>query len=195
MSLLDDFLLACQKSSAKYALVGAWALIQITRYRTTHDVDAAVLKTDLWKLREKLEEIGYFYLRNPRLEKHEFKHTEKGDIDVYTETIGGIPIEQLIDRANTIVFEDQKVKCVSPEDLILVKLAAGRERDMADIAVVLYHLIEKLDWNYLNEEARQLNIKLKEGLISCVQRLPITVVNPPKVRKQLTERINDLSKS
>jgi hypothetical protein len=59
----------------------------------------------------------------------------------------------------------------------------------------LYHLIEKLDWNYLNEEAQKLNIKLKEGLINCVQRLPITVLNPPKVRKRLTERINDLSKS
>nr|MDO8080139.1 nucleotidyltransferase [Candidatus Freyarchaeota archaeon] len=195
MLLLDDFILACQKSNAKYALVGAWALIQITRYRTTHDVDAAVLKTDLWKLREKFEEIGYFYLYNPRLEKHEFKHTEKGDIDVYTEKIGGIPIEQLIDRASTIVLEGQSLRCVSPEDLILVKLVAGRERDMADIAVVLYHLIEKLDWNYLNEEARKLDIKLKEGLINCVQRLPITVPNPPKVRKQLTERINDLSKS
>jgi predicted nucleotidyltransferase len=131
MLLLDDFLLACQKSNVKYALVGAWALIQITQYRTTHDLDAAVLKTDLWKLKEKLEEIGYFYLYNPRLEKHEFKHTEKGDIDIYTETIGGIPIEQLVDRASTIAIEGQSLRCISPEDLILVKLAAGRERDMA----------------------------------------------------------------
>ncbi|MEM2135242.1 MAG: nucleotidyltransferase [Candidatus Jordarchaeaceae archaeon] len=195
MSLLDDFLLSCQESGARYALVGAWALIQIARYRTTHDVDAAVPKRDLWKLKEKLEGRGYFYLYNPRLEKHEFKHSEKGDIDIYTENIGGIPVEQLIGRATSVTLESQKVSCISPEDLILVKLAAGRERDMADIAVILYHMIEKLDWNYLNEEARKLNIRLREGLISSVQRLPINVVNPPKVKKRLTEKINDLSKT
>jgi predicted nucleotidyltransferase len=194
MSLLDDFLLSCQKSNARYALVGAWALIQIARYRTTHDVDAAVLKTDFWKLKEKIEEMGYFYVYNSRLEKHELKHAEKGDIDVYTEKIGGIPVEQLIERASTVVFENRKLRCISPEDLILVKLIAGRERDMADIAVVLYHLIEKLDWNYLNGEAKKINIKLREGLIKSVERLPITVVNPPKVRKKLIERINDSSK-
>lgn len=104
MSLLDDFLLACQKYKVRYALVGAWALIQITRYRTTHDVDLVLLKTDLWKLKRALEEMGYFYLHNPRLEKHEFKHPEKGDIDVYTETIGGIPVEQLIGRASSIIL-------------------------------------------------------------------------------------------
>ncbi|MEM2146538.1 MAG: nucleotidyltransferase [Candidatus Jordarchaeaceae archaeon] len=195
MSLLDDFLSACQKSNVRYALVGAWALIQITRYRTTHDVDVAVLKTDLWKFRRALEEIGYFYIHNPRLGKHEFKHVEKGDIDVYTETIGGVPIEQLIERALTVVFEGRNLRCISPEDLILVKLIAGRERDKADVAVILYYLIEKLDWRYLNEEAKKLNIKLGERLISCVERLPITVVNPHKVRKNLTEKINDLSES
>lgn len=195
MSLLNDFIFACQKSNVKYALVGAWALIQITRYRTTHDVDAAVMKTDLWKLKEALEEIGYFYIHNPRLGKHEFKNPEKGDIDVYTETIGGLPIEQLIERASSIVFEGRNLICVSPEDLILVKLAAGRERDKADIAVILYYLVEKLDWHYLNKEAKKLNIKLGQGLISSMERLPITVNNPHKVRKKLTEKINDLSET
>ncbi len=195
MSLLDDFLVSCQESNAKYALVGAWALIQITRYRTTHDVDAAVSKKDLWKLKEKLEEKGYFYIHNPRLEKHEFKHSEKGDIDIYTENIGGIPVEQLIERATPINFEGRNITCISPEDLILVKLAAGRERDMADIAIILYHIVEKLDWNYLNEEAKKLNIKLRDRLTNSIQRLPINIVNPPKAKKHLTEKINELTKT
>ena len=67
MSLLNDFIFACQKSNVKYALVGAWALIQITRYRTTHDVDAAVMKEYLWKLKESIEEIGFFYILIQRL--------------------------------------------------------------------------------------------------------------------------------
>jgi len=195
MSLLDDFVSACEKNKVKYALVGAWALIQITRYRTTRDVDFAVLKRDMLKLKEALEEIGYFYIYNPRLGKHEFKHSERGDIDVYTETIGGASVENLVKRALTIAFENRKLRCVTPEDLILVKLASGRERDLTDVSVVLYNLVEKLDWEYLNEEAKKLGIRLRDGLLKSVERLPITVVNPPKVKKQLTRKINDLCNS
>ena len=83
----------------------------------------------------------------------------------------------------------------TPEDLILVKLASGRERDLTDVSVVLYNLVEKLDWEYLNEEAKKLGIRLRDGLLKSVERLPITVVNPPKVKKQLTRKINDLCNS
>ena len=126
MSSLVDLVEAAGRR-VKYALLGALAVQAYVPYRYTHDVDVAVDKAHLWMLRDGLELRGYVMVENPRLGKLEFKHRDKGDIDVYTEEISGISVETLLRRAREGVIQGLRVSVVSPEDLILLKCRAGRE--------------------------------------------------------------------
>jgi len=80
---------------------------------------------------------------------------------------------------------------ISPEDLIILKAKAGRERDMSDISIVLVNLKDDLDWKYLKERASSLKIDLKSFLLRSLERIPVHVENAPKVRKSLRRIIEE----
>ncbi len=188
MSLLADLVEAAGRR-VRYALLGALAVQAYVPYRYTHDVDVAVDKAHLWILRRNLEFRGYVMLENPRLGKLEFKHREKGDIDVYTEEISGIRVEELLHRARKARILGLEVQVISPEDLILLKCRAGRERDLSDAAAILVKMADELDWEYLARASDALKIDLKGFLMRSLERIPVTVDNPPKVRKRLRKLI------
>jgi hypothetical protein len=190
MSSLHDFLYIADSFNLRYALLGAIAVNIWNPYRRTHDIDAAVDRADLLKLKESLVSLGYVLVENPRLEKFEFKH-RKGDIDIYTDKVSGIDVSDLLTRAIEGELEGRRVKVVSPEDLILLKAKAGRERDMADISVILVNLRGNLDWSYLKEKASNLKIDLRSFLVRSLDRIPISVNNIPKVRKELRALIEE----
>jgi len=192
MSSIDDFLTVVEERGVRYALLGALAISAIRPFRITHDVDVAVDPADLWKLKQGLSNLGYVLLKNPRLGKLEFKHREKGDIDVYTESISGISVKLLLDRSLEAELDGRKVRVISPEDALLLKALAGRERDLADIAVILLEMGSRLDWDYVKKMGAELDLKLKDILRKSVDRLPISVENPPKVRKELRKLIDDI---
>ncbi|RLG46143.1 MAG: hypothetical protein DRO06_04870 [Thermoproteota archaeon] len=185
MSCFEDFVEAASRSGARYALLGAWAVAAVVSFRTTHDVDVAVERADLWRLRAELEPLGYVLVENPRLGKLEFKHRERGDIDVYTESVSGVPVGLILERAVEAEVSGRRVSVASPEDLLLMKAAAGRERDMADAAAILAAAGERLDWEYMARASSELGIPLRDFLLRSLSRLPIQVSNPPKVRKAL----------
>ena len=190
MSSLVDFLDAAE-GKVRYALLGALAVQSYVPYRYTHDVDVAVHKADLWILKGELELKGYVLVENPRLGKLEFKRRGRGDIDVYTEEISGIKVERLIRRARQTTIFGRKARVISPEDVLLLKCKAGRERDLADAAAILVKLSNRLDWNYLSESSRELKIDLKGFLVRSLERIPLTVDNPPKVRKFLRKLVEE----
>lgn len=192
MSSIEDFLRVAEDMNVRYAFLGALAVSAIRPFRMTHDVDVAVHPADLWKLKQGLSNLGYMLVENPRLGKLEFKHREKGDIDVYTESISGLSVELLLRRSVEAELRGMKVRVISPEDVLLLKVAAGRERDLADIALILFELGERLDWDYVREMGDRLKLKLKDILKKSVERLPISVENPPKVRKELKKLIEDV---
>ncbi|RSN67041.1 hypothetical protein D9Q81_09170 [Candidatus Korarchaeum cryptofilum] len=191
MSSLNDFLDATDALKLRYALLGALAVRAWNPYRKTHDVDVAIEKSDFWKLKNFLAPLGYFVVENPRLGKLELKHRYKGDIDVYTDEVSGIRVSDLLKRSVERELEGRRVRVVSPEDLIILKAKAGRERDMADISVVLVNLKDDLDWNYLKERASSLKIDLKSFLLRSLERIPVYVENVPKVRKSIKKIIEE----
>ena len=145
MSSLHDFLDAADTLNLRYALLGALAVSAWNPYRRTHDVDVAIEKSDLWKLKNFLAPLGYFIVENPRLGKLELKHRSKGDIDIYTDEVSGIRVSDLLRRSVERELEGRRVRVVSPEDLIILKAKAGRERDMSDVSVILVNLKENLE--------------------------------------------------
>ncbi len=191
MSSLHDFLDIAEGFNVRYALLGAIAVSAWCPYRKTHDIDVAVDRADLWKLKNGLIPLGYVLVENPRLEKFEFKHRSKGDIDVYINKISGINVADLLERSVERELEGRRVRVASLEDLILLKAKAGRERDMSDASVILVNFWDKLDWEYLKGRALDLKVDLKLFLIKSLDRIPISVNNIPKVRKELKELVEE----
>ncbi len=60
-------------------------------------------------------------------------------------------------RRRQVELEDRKLWCMSPEDLILHKLIAGRDRDKADVSDLLM-AARPLDLDYLRRWARALGV-------------------------------------
>ncbi len=194
MSSIEDFLSVAEERKVRYALLGALAVSAIRPFRTTHDVDVAVDPADLWKLKQGLSGMGYVLLENPRLGKLEFKHRMKGDIDVYVERVSGLSVRQLLERAVEAEIDGRRVWVISPEDALLLKALARRERDLADIAVILTEVGDRIDWEYVKAMSSELDLDLKEVLRKSIERLPISVDNPPKVRKTLRRLIDSVFK-
>lgn len=57
--------------------------------------------------------------------------------------------EQFLDRAVVVSLEDFSVPVISPEDLVVTKVLAGREKDLEDIRGVLRARAGTLDLDYI----------------------------------------------
>ena len=57
--------------------------------------------------------------------------------------------EQFLDRAVVVALDDFAVPVISPEDLVVTKLLAGREKDIEDIRGVLRVRAGLLDLDYI----------------------------------------------
>jgi hypothetical protein len=63
------------------------------------------------------------------------------------------------------------VPIVTAEDLILMKLLAGRPRDTDDVNKIVLRQSPHLNWDYLLETGRQLQQALDQDLLSELNRL------------------------
>ncbi len=85
---------------------------------------------------------------------------------------------QLLDRATQITLTDRVLPVATAEDLILLKVLAGRPRDMEDIAGIVARQANALDWNYLFETAQALQVSLTQDIVSPLRKLQ-TAEPPP----------------
>lgn len=74
-----------------------------------------------------------------------------------------------LQRSKKITLNKLRVPIISPEDLILYKLLAGRTRDLEDVRNILLMQKEKLDTGYMKRWAKRLGISvfLKDELDSA----------------------------
>lgn len=79
--------------------------------------------------------------------------------------------QQAISRASEVVLPGCRFPVVSAEDLILMKLLAGRPRDTDDVRNIMLRQGSALDWNYLFEIGRQLQQAIDLDLLSELRRL------------------------
>lgn len=79
--------------------------------------------------------------------------------------------QQAISRATEVVLPNCQIPVVSAEDLILMKLLAGRPRDTDDVRNIMLRQGPALDWNYLWEIGSQLQQAVDQDLLSELRRL------------------------
>lgn len=73
-----------------------------------------------------------------------------------------------LSRRRPITFRGRKLFVISPEDLVLYKLIAGRGRDLDDVREILTSQLSITDFAYLKRWAKQLGVltQLEDELIS-----------------------------
>lgn len=125
--------------------IGGVAVEAYAPYRRTHDVDVVVQERDFAALKACLVDAGFAH-RRTHLAKHTFKGREAGEVDAYTECVGDVPVEEaLFRRARVLSYGGVAVSAASLEDLLRLKLLAGREMDLADVAVLLHERRGEVD--------------------------------------------------
>jgi predicted nucleotidyltransferase len=79
--------------------------------------------------------------------------------------------KQLIERAEKMMIAGQSVPVATAEDLLLMKVLAGRPRDDQDVHGIIAARGATMDWEYCRHVARDLGAALSQDLLSRIQDL------------------------
>jgi hypothetical protein len=167
---LRDFVGLFEQLETPYAIMGGIAVRVYGIPRPTHDVDftLAIDRGRLPDLYAAVEALGYTVPEAyaggwvdqvagmPLVKFRLFLEGRGVDIDVFLAE--SRYQEELLGRRRRDQIDDLDVWFVSPEDLILLKLLAGRPRDVADVGDILFTQ-GQLDETYLRLWADQLGVR------------------------------------
>ncbi|HEX9613944.1 MAG TPA: nucleotidyltransferase [Bacteroidota bacterium] len=158
IALVDEI---CASNNLGYAIIGGIAATVYGSGRTTIDVDLIVqtdisaldlvykaFASDFVPLKEKPLEFFRQYFVLPVI--HKALHVK---LDVSAALSG---FEQTaLKRAKRLPFGSVSAVFCSPEDLILFKLVANRDRDLVDVKDIVARNKQRLDLAYLRTTAAQ----------------------------------------
>lgn len=85
--------------------------------------------------------------------------------------------QQALSRAEKIRIEGHDVAVATAEDLLIMKLLAGRPRDQQDIEGIISAQGERLDWDYCLETAQALGKAIDQDIVSQVRKLRLDFGN------------------
>jgi predicted nucleotidyltransferase len=161
-----------------YALIGGMAASLRGETRTTADVDL-VIDADVshaLNLITRLEQSSFRPLFDKVAEVVErsfilpLRHrTTNIKVDM---SLGLSGFEQkLIGRAELLDIAGTMVSVVTSEDLLVMKILAGRPQDTQDARGIVAAQSDRLDWEYCLNVARELGEALNQDLVSPIQSL------------------------
>lgn len=149
--LLADLAAALAAIDARWYVFGAQAALIWGRPRLTTDVDVTVqCSVPTRQLVEALQQRGFSlrvdgteaFIAGTRVVPLEHRASDLA-LDV---VLAGPGLEELfLERAVPVDIAGTRVPVISPEDLIVTKLLAGREKDIDDVRGVLSERGETLD--------------------------------------------------
>lgn len=153
-----------------YVVMGGLAARVLGIPRPTFDVDFTVAadRDQLFRLFDRLEECGLTVPKiyrtgwtdrvadMPLIKARLYLQGRGIDVDMFL--LQSSFQESLLARRQRQTIEGIKIWLVTPEDLILLKLLAGRPRDWADIGDVLF-MQAQLDTAYMCQWAKPLGIE------------------------------------
>ena len=152
-----------------YAVMGGFAARAWGLPRPTFDADIAIAvdAAGLQRLFVALEGVGFDVpsehktgflddvggFKKAKVNRFEDQHVWATDLFVVQ---GGL-LESALGRAREANIGPERVRVMSPEDIILLKLLASRRKDLADVEEIVV-VCKDLDTRYLEDWARRLNI-------------------------------------
>ena len=173
MSALDDVLAAVasamNESASRWYLFGAQAATLWGRPRLTADVDitAEIPVERMDKFLDAMRRRGFTL----RFDDREFVNQTRVLPFLHDRT--GVPLdlvlagpgleEEFLDRAINFEVEGTTVPVISPEDLIVTKVLAGRPKDIEDVRGVLRERAASLDISRIRRTLRLLEEALAQS--------------------------------
>lgn len=166
---LRDFVAIFESQRIPYVLMGGMAVAAHGLPRPTHDVDFTIVlpREQLADLFDAVTQAGYMVPEAfrkgwidevagmPLVRVQMWVRDKPIDIDIFLAESGYQ--HEIVKRKVRVQVEGQQAWLVSPEDLILLKLIAGRPRDLGDIGDILF-VQGQLDENYLRRWATDLGV-------------------------------------
>jgi len=153
---------ALNRHGVDYMVIGGVAVQAYGHVRTTQDVDILVapdeanlenLATALKQLGARLKGVDAHLLGIDPTDALHLREganfglaTAAGGLDVWTDAAelkGARSWEEMRERATTATVAGEPIRFVHRDDLIRMKHAAGREKDLQDIAALTYHEPER----------------------------------------------------
>jgi len=168
----------------RFCIIGGLAVARWGRPQATQDVDLSLLTgfgnesryvdPILARFPGRIAEAGRFALENRVLL---LSASNGSPLDI---CLAGIPFEErMIGRASPFAFApDVSLVTCSAEDLVIMKVFAGRQRDWTAVREILVSQAEELDWDYIRENLPPL-CELKET--------PDSLARLEELRTQLAE--------
>lgn len=152
----------------RHALIGGLAVGVWVEPRATKDIDFVVSAriADVDDLCEAMREAG-FDIRTEEVHRLKQSHMTR----LWATDSNGEPFmidllldehpfyDSLLDRSRPQRFADHEVRVASPEDLLLLKVLAGRPQDIVDAARLVETCGAGLDRAYLEQWAQELGIE------------------------------------
>lgn len=135
-------------AGTEVGVIGGWAIWAYNPYKYSLDIDVVLRPGGLWKVREKLLQLGFAETSGGHLGKKGFKKAVEGgaiEVDVYDESIGPFTAQEVLDRSLEKDLFGMKAKIASPTDLMILKVYALTERresgkgqkDISDLVALL----------------------------------------------------------
>lgn len=175
---LIDIVAELESHDLEYALVGGLAASLRGRVRVTDDVDL-VVRFDVYQalnFAERLnpEKFAGFIPDVESVARSAFLlplvHKQSGiQLDLAI-GVSGFE-EQIVSRATKLTIANRRVPVATAEDLVLMKLLAGRPQDNQDIRGIVATVGLTLDWDYLLSVAEQLDQALALDLSTRIRSL------------------------
>lgn len=177
--LLAALRIAFEELGLRWYLFGAQAVIAYAAPRLTADVDVTVslgphepatlvaaLETRGFRLR--VRDIDDFVRRTSVLP---FAHRASG-LPVDVVLAGPGPEEVFLSRARPVRFGDVEIPVIAPEDLVAVKILAGRPQDLKDVAAVLRARSGEIDLGLVRSTLASLEAALdRRDLLPELERI------------------------
>ena len=137
--ILEDL----NEAGVGYVLIGGIALIRHGVVRATRDVDAVFdpAPENVQRIRTLVSQWGATRPDGSSISEDSISGersihlaTELGELDLVSEATAGIPFTDLYARAEIKKVDGVETHICSLADLVAMKRAVGRERDLADLA-------------------------------------------------------------
>jgi len=163
---LDEFCSAVidffERENVSYLVIGGLAVSVIGEPRMTQDIDliVAIKKQDVPTFLEDALRNGFELDIEKELQRTELTGTFRLRRELYHADIiiASISLEEsAFARSQKIKLLDRMVPFPSPEDLILLKIIVGRDKDILDAKSIIIRHRNKLDKIYLELWAQKLS--------------------------------------
>ena len=162
----------------RYALIGGLAASIRGRIRATEDLDLILLcsldeglelveslrQSRFSALLDDYEEVARSALLLPLIDQ------DSGiQLDL---AIGLSGFEQeIVERADPMMIGDNEIFVATAEDLLVLKMLAGRPQDLQDVMGIVEVQADRLDWQYCLAAATRLEKAISIDLVRQIERL------------------------